>query len=98
MKKFIYTSVLAVLTLMTACKKEEQNEILEYAVNIAKQNNARNVNYLITLLNEWIIEDIQTKNQAVSFHDQTYGETLPDMENIKPSEDFLNAMDLWKES
>ena len=25
MKKFIYTSVLAVLTLMTACKKEEQN-------------------------------------------------------------------------
>lgn len=79
-------------------QKEEQNEILEYAVNIAKQNNARNVNYLITLLNEWIIEDIQTKNQAVSFHDQTYGETLPDMENIKPSEDFLNAMDLWKES
>ena len=25
MKKFIYTSVLAVLTLMTACQKEEQN-------------------------------------------------------------------------
>lgn len=79
-------------------QKEEQNEILEYAVNIAKQNNARNVNYLITLLNEWIIEDIQTKNQAVAFHDQTYGETLPDMGDIKPSEDFLNAMDLWKES
>lgn len=79
-------------------QKEEQNEILEYAVNIAKQNNARNVNYLITLLNEWIIEDIQTKNQAVAFHDQTYGETLPDMGDIKPSEEFLNAMDLWKES
>ena len=79
-------------------QKEEQNDILKYAVDIAKQNNARNVNYLITLLNEWIIEDIQTKNQAVAFHDQTYGETLPDMENVKPSEDFLNAMDLWKES
>lgn len=79
-------------------QKEEQNDILKYAVDIAKQNNARNVNYLITLLNEWIIENIQTKNQAVAFHDQTYGETLPDMENVKPSEDFLNAMDLWKES
>lgn len=79
-------------------QKEEQNDILKYAVDIAKQNNARNVNYLITLLNEWIIEDIQTKNQAVAFHDQTYGETLPDMENVKLSEDFLNAMDLWKES
>ena len=79
-------------------QKEEQNDILKYAVDIAKQNNARIVNYLITLLNEWIIEDIQTKNQAVAFHDQTYGETLPDMENVKPSEDFLNAMDLWKES
>lgn len=79
-------------------QKEEQNDILKYAVDIAKQNNARNVNYLITLLNEWIIEGIQTKNQAVAFHDQTYGETLPDMENVKPSEDFLNAMDLWKES
>lgn len=79
-------------------QKEEQNDILKYAVDIAKQNNARNVNYLITLLNEWIIEDIQTKNQAVAFHDQTYGETLPDMENVKPSEDFLNAMDLWKEN
>ena len=65
---------------------------------IAKQNNARNVNYIITLLNEWIIEDVQTKDQAVALHDQTYGETLPDMENIKLSEDFLNAMDLWKES
>ena len=79
-------------------QKEEQNDILKYAVDIAKQNNARNVNYLITLLNEWIIEDIQTKNQAVAFHDQTYGKTLPDMESINPSEDFLNAMDLWKES
>lgn len=29
MKKFIYTSVLAVLTLMTACQKEEQNEIID---------------------------------------------------------------------
>lgn len=79
-------------------QKEEQNEILEYAMVIAKQNNARNVNYVIALLNNWAIEEIQTKEQAVALHDQTYGETLPDMESINPSEDFLNAMDLWKES
>lgn len=78
--------------------EKEQEGILEYAMVIAKQNNARNVNYVIALLNNWAIEEIQTKEQAVAFHDQTYGETLPDMESINPSEDFLNAMDLWKEN
>lgn len=78
--------------------KEEQEEILEYAMVIAKQNNARNVNYIVTLLNNWAIEEIQTKDQAIALHDQTYGETLPDMESIELSEDFMNAMDLWKES
>lgn len=78
--------------------EKEQEGILEYAMVIAKQNNARNVNYVIALLNNWAIEEIQTKEQAVALHDQTYGETLPDMESINPSEDFLNAMDLWKES
>ena len=78
--------------------EKEQEGVLEYAMVIAKQNNARNVNYIVTLLNNWAIEEIQTKEQAVALHDQTYGETLPDMENVKLSEDFLNAMDLWKES
>lgn len=78
--------------------EKEQEGILEYAMVIAKQNNARNVNYVIALLNNWAIEEIQTKEQAVALHDQTYGETLPDMGSINPSEDFLNAMDLWKEN
>lgn len=78
--------------------EKEQEGILEYAMVIAKQNNARNVNYVIALLNNWAIEEIQTKEQAVALHDQTYGEILPDMESINPSEDFLNAMDLWKEN
>lgn len=78
--------------------KKEQEGILEYAMVIAKQNNARNVNYIVTLLNNWAIEEIQTKDQAIALHDQTYGETLPDMESIELSEDFMNAMDLWKES
>lgn len=78
--------------------EKEQEGILEYAMVIAKQNNARNVNYIVTLLNNWAIEEIQTKDQVVALHDQTYGETLPDMESIELSEDFMNAMDLWKES
>lgn len=78
--------------------EKEQEGILEYAMVIAKQNNTRNVNYIVTLLNNWAIEEIQTKDQAVALHDQTYGETLPDMESIELSEDFMNAMDLWKES
>lgn len=78
--------------------EKEQEGVLEYAMVIAKQNNARNVNYIVTLLNNWAIEEIQTKDQAVALHDQTYGETLPDMGSIELSEDFMNAMDLWKEN
>ena len=42
------------------------------------------------------MEEVQTKDQAVAVHDQTYGETLLDMDEIEPSDDFLQAMDLWK--
>ena len=78
--------------------ENEQNDILEYALFLTKCNNGRTAKYILTLLNEWAIEEVQTKAQAVALHDQTYGETLPDMGDIKPSEEFLNAMDLWKES
>lgn len=78
--------------------ENEQNDILEYALFLTKCNDGRTAKYILTLLNEWAIEEVQTKAQAVALHDQTYGETLPDMGDIKPSEEFLNAMDLWKES
>ena len=78
--------------------ENEQNDILEYALFLTKCNNGRTAKYILTLLNEWAIEEVQTKAQAVALHDQTYGETLPDMGDIKPSEEFLNAMDLWKEN
>lgn len=76
--------------------EEEQEEILEYALYLAKSNNARSAKYVLTLLNGWAMEEVQTKDQAVALHDQTYGETLLDMDEIQPSEDFLQAMDLWK--
>lgn len=76
--------------------EEEQEDILEYALHLAKVNNARSAKYVLELLNEWAMEEVQTKEQAVAFHDQTYGETLLDMDEIEPSEDFLKAMELWK--
>lgn len=76
--------------------EEEQEDILEYALHLAKVNNARSAKYVLELLNEWAMEEVQTKEQAVAFHDQTYGETLLDMDEIDPSDDFLQAMDLWK--
>lgn len=76
--------------------EEEQEDILEYALHLAKVNNARSAKYVLRLLNEWVMEEVETKGQAVAFHDQTYGETLLDMDEIEPSEDFLQAMDLWK--
>ena len=76
--------------------EEEQEDIFEYALYLAKVNNAISAKYVLTLLNGWAMEEVQTKEQAVALHDQTYGETLLDMEGIQPSDDFLQAMDLWK--
>ena len=75
----------------------ERRTLLELALNICKQNRAGNVNYLIALLNEWVIEGVQTRAQAVGLHDQNYGELLPDVRHVEVSEEFLSAMDLWKD-
>lgn len=76
--------------------EEEQEDIFEYVLHLAKVNNARSAKYVLRILNEWAMEEVQTKDQAVAVHDQTYGETPLDMDEIEPSEDFLQAMDLWK--
>ena len=75
----------------------ERITLLELALKICKQNRAGNVNYLISLLNEWVIEGVQTRAQALGVHDQNYGELLPDVSNVEASEEFLSAMNLWKD-
>lgn len=86
-----------VATTMQNFPEEEQNAILEYALFLGKHNNARSVKYILHLLNGWIIEGVQTEGQAVALHDQNYGEPLPDVSDIEISDDFRNAMDLWKD-
>lgn len=86
-----------IVTTMQNFSEDEQDAILEYALLLGKQNNARSVRYILHLLNGWVIEGIQTKGQAVALHDQNYGETFPDLSDIEVADDFLSAMDLWKE-
>ena len=86
-----------VATTMQDFPEEEQNAILEYALFLGKQNNARSVKYILHLLNGWVIEGVQTKGQAVALHDQNYGEPLEDVSDVEISDDFINAMDLWKD-
>lgn len=86
-----------VATTMQDFPEEEQNAILEYALFLGKHNNARSVKYILHLLNGWVIEGIETKAQAVALHDQNYGEPLEDVSDVEISDDFINAMDLWKE-
>lgn len=76
----------------------ERSSLLEFALDICKQNRAGNVNYLVAILNEWVIEGVQSKEQAVSLHAQNYGEILPDNSDVEISDDFLEAMDLWKDN
>ena len=77
--------------------KEEQEGILDLALDICKQNKAKNPNYLITILNNWVIEGVQSKVEALGLHDQNYGELLEDVSDAEISDDFRNAMDLWKD-
>lgn len=75
----------------------ERENLLEFALELSKQNKARKVNYLIFVLNDWVIEGVQTKGQAVAYHEQNFGEVLPDVSDAEISDDFRNAMDLWKD-
>lgn len=75
----------------------ERENLLEFALELSKQNNARKVNYLIFVLNDWVIEGVQTKGQAVAYHEQNFGEVLPDVSDEDISDDFRSAMDLWKD-
>ena len=77
--------------------EEEQEGILDLALDICKQNRAKNPNYLITILNNWVIEGVQSKVEALGLHDQNYGELLEDVSDAEISDDFRNAMDLWKD-
>ena len=77
--------------------EEEQEGILDLALDICKQNKAKNPNYLITILNNWVIEGVQSKVEALGLHDQNYGELLEDVSDAEISDDFRNAMDLWKD-
>lgn len=86
-----------IATTMQNFSEEEQDAVLEYALFLGKQNNARSVRYILHLLNGWVIEGVQTKGQAVALHDQNYGETIPDLSDVEVSDDFLSAMDLWKD-
>lgn len=76
--------------------KEEQDAILESALKICKQNHARTIKYLVLILNQWIEEEVQTGEEALVFHEQNYGELQLDDGEIKLSNEFLEAMDLWK--
>ena len=77
--------------------EEEQEGILDLALDICKQNKAKNPNYLITILNNWVIEGVQSKVEALGLHDQNYGELLEDVSDAEISDDFRNAMNLWKD-
>lgn len=77
--------------------EKERKGILELALDICKQNRARSPKYLSDVLNEWVIDGVQSRVEALALHDQNYGELLPDMNDVGISDDFRSAMDLWKD-
>ena len=77
--------------------EKEREGILELALDICNHNKANNPNYLITILNNWVIDGVQSRVEALGLHDQNYGELLEDVSNVEISDDFRSAMDLWKD-
>lgn len=76
--------------------EKEQEKLLEFAYDLYLQNNASSISYIIQILVEWDLEEVQRLEDAKKIHLQNYGEVLEKMEDIDPSDDFLEAMDLWK--
>lgn len=77
--------------------EEEREGILELALDICNHNKAKNPKYLITILNNWAIDGVQSRVEALGIHDQNYGELLEDVSDVEISDDFRSAMDLWKD-
>ena len=45
--------------------KKNKKEIFIYALSICKQNKANTINYLIKILNDWVVDGVQTKDKQL---------------------------------
>lgn len=95
--KLSKNSKMVLSNILQGFPEEEQDAILDSALKICKQNHVRTIKYLMLILNEWIVNEVQTGEQALIFHEQNYGELSPDTSEVELSDDFLQAMDLWGE-
>ena len=95
--KLSKNSKMVLSNILQGFPEEEQDAILGSALKICEQNHVRTIKYLMLILNEWIVNEVQTGEQALIFHEQNYGELSPDASEVELSDDFLQAMDLWGE-
>ena len=75
--------------------EKEQEKLLEFAYELYVQNGGRSIYYILQTLIEWEFEGVEKLEDAKRIHLQNYGEILEKIEDIDPSDDFLQAMDLW---
>ena len=86
-----------VLSRISIFPEEEQEKLLNFAYDIYYDNGGQSIRYIITLLVEWDLEEVKTLEDAKRIHIDNYGTNCEIPKNVKVSDDFLNAMNLWKD-
>ena len=77
--------------------EEEQEKLLNFAYELYSQNHARSISYIIQILVEWDLEEVRKLEDAKRIHLENYGEIIEEPKKVVLSDDFLNAMNLWKD-
>ena len=76
--------------------EEEQEKLLNFAYELYSQNHARSISYIIQILVEWDLEEVRKLEDAKRIHLENYGEIIEEPKDVVVSDDFLNAMNLWR--
>lgn len=83
--------------LLFTFSESERRAILEYALKVAKENNAQTLGYVISIMSEWSKNELKTVEDVKRFKQTKYGEDKPTY--TPPTKDFMDGMtaarELW---
>ena len=83
--------------LLFTFSESERKEILEYALKVAKENQAQTLSYVISIMSEWSKNELKTVEDVKRFKQTKYGEDKSTF--TPPTKDFMDGMDaarqLW---
>ena len=81
--------------LLFTFSEPERRAILEYALKVAKENQAQTLGYVISIMSEWSKNELKTVEDVKRFKQTKYGEDRPT--STPPTKDFMDGMSAARE-